>query len=81
MCVVSMVMDYYQDKWERQYIYPTQPTFPTFPSKEEIKEFRELLERAREYDRKTGQPNCELEEKKDAIKKLADNLGIEISFL
>jgi hypothetical protein len=97
MCVVSMVMDHFHDKWA-----PRVPTWPTIPSPqpvplpyvpappavpfpgitpEEIQELRDLLERAREYDRRNSEPDCELDSKKDALKKLAKALGVEIDFL
>lgn len=82
MCVVSMVMDHYWDKWREnpgsitvtpQIVYP--------PTQEEVDEFRALLKRAREYDKKHNQPDCELEEKKQKLMKLADELGIKIDFI
>lgn len=85
MCVYSMIMDHYDDKWRRLVQSPSpviqlQPIPPAMPSQEEIDEFHRLLERAREYDRKHNQPDCELEEKKRKLQKLADELGIEINF-
>lgn len=82
MCVVSMIYDYHYDKWwERYNIQPvTLPVLP-FITPEEIVEFRKLLERAREYDKKNNQPDCELDEKKEKLKKLAKEMGVEISFL
>ena len=53
-------------------------TSPITP--EEIAEFRKLLERAREYDKKHNEPNCELEEKKARLRKLAEEMGVTISF-
>ena len=47
----------------------------------EIDEFRRLLDRAREYDQKHHEPDCELEPKKQALKNLARELDVEISFL
>ncbi len=95
MCVVSMVMDHYWEKWNKPQPYP--PTYipnnfpfnpdankfpaPYFPTKEEVEEFRKLLERAREYDKRNNEPDCELEEKRERIKKLAEELGIDISFV
>ena len=92
MCVVSMVMDHYWDKW--RYIKPTPweyppstPPVPDWPpppppiTPEEIEEFRKLLERAREYDKRNNEPDCELQEKKDRLLKLADELGIKIDFV
>lgn len=92
MCVMSMVMDHYWDKWRP----PTWPYVPPLDTEawklipvppapkitsEEVEEFRRLLERAREYDRQNNQPDCELAEKKERIKKLADQLGVKIDFL
>ena len=96
MCVVSMIADHYWDKWKDRTpapYYPTQP-FNPIPGQpfipqtpwipaitpEEIAEFRKLLECAREYDRKNGEPDCELEEKKQRLKKLAEELGVTINF-
>lgn len=81
MCVVSMVMDHYKDKWNT----PKPPIvpfiYPKIPSQDEIDEFRKLLERAREYDKKNNQPHCENDEKKALLKKLASEWGINISFV
>lgn len=65
---------------------PSTNPIPPYPqsspiSKEEIEEFRKLLDRAREYDKKYNQPDCELEEKKKLLKDLADKMGIDVSFL
>ena len=96
MCVVSMIMDHYYDKWQPYnpyvppYIVPGVPPYvpyvaPATPSRlptdDEIEEFRKLLERAREYDKKNNEPDCELQEKKDKLLKLAEELGVKIDFL
>lgn len=89
MCVVSMVMDHYWDKWKDRTpapYHPVMPTIPTWPlepaiTPEEIREFRKLLDRAREYDRKNNEPDCELEEKRQRVKRLAEELGVEIEFI
>ncbi len=85
MCVVSMIMDHYKDKWEPSQpfvlggVFP--PLSPTLPTPQEMEEFRKLLERAREYDKKNNEPDCELQEKKDALLAIAKKLGIDISFV
>lgn len=93
MCVVSMLMDHYKDKWTDPFYprpiqpsilpSPVQPWPPIQPqiSPLEVEEFKKLLERAREYDRKNNEPDCELEEKKQQVKKLAEDLGVKIDFL
>ena len=98
MCVYSLIMDHYYDKWKW---YPPPPMPVTYPSPNtlpvppitiiphpvspitpaEIEEFRKLLERAREYDRKNNEPDCELEEKRKKLKDLAKDLGVEINFV
>ena len=85
MCVVSMIYDHYSERWWEKLHPPISPWGipmpPQIPSKDEVEEFRKLLDRAREYDKKTGQKDCELEEKRDRVKKLADELGLKIDFL
>lgn len=84
MCVVSMIMDHYDDSWYKKYYIPTAPYLPvTTPQipQIEIDEFKKLLERAREYDKKHDQPNCELESKRQKLLEMARDLGVEINFI
>lgn len=84
MCVVSMIMDHYDDEWRRKYTKPDfsqinwdnwqQVTSPI--TQAEIDEFRRLLDRAREYDKRNNEPNCEMESKKQKLRELAKELGI-----
>lgn len=53
---------------------------PPAITNEEVEEFRRLLDRAREYDRKHSQPECEMAEKKRKLLKLAEDLGVRINF-
>lgn len=90
MCVYSMIADYYQDKWKKlwenvPYVPPTTLPAPIiFPqpqiTQEELKEFRELLERAKKYDKENNQKDCELDSKKETLRQLAKQLGVEIEF-
>jgi hypothetical protein len=84
-----MVMDHYHEKW-RQIPYPYQqiPYNPGIPvlteppiSDEEIREFRRLLERAKEYDKRNNEPDCEDNGKRKALLEIAKQFGIDISFL
>src|SRR5689334_14831932 len=93
MCVMSMVMDHYTERWWP--MVPVQPftpqpvtiggattiVMPTPISADEVAEFRRLLDRAREYDKRHNEPDCELESKRQVLKKLAEQLGIDISFI
>ena len=87
MCAASVIMDHYGGKWEGLLgrVYGPLPVSPSpiiSPiSAEEINEFRALLEKAREYDRVNREPDCELEEKRDKLRKLADELGVIIDFV
>lgn len=88
MCVYSLVVDHYSDKWQDYVNKPVPQPFVTvpvptyqFPTAEEIAEFRKLLDRAREYDKRNSEPDCELEAKKERIRKLAAELGVEVGFV
>lgn len=95
MCVMSMIMDHYTDEWSsrrpRRNPYNDPGTWPRTPrpwvvpppqvTDEQLAEFKRLLDRAREYDKLTGQPDCELDEKRKRLKDLARELGVEIGFL
>jgi hypothetical protein len=84
MCVVSMIMDARFDDWQRRaesQLGQTAPPTITPITPQEVEEFRRLLDRAREYDRKHGEPDCELEEKRKKIKDLAKVLGVEVEFV
>ena len=81
MCVVSMVMDHYSDMWQWRLTHPS-PSYTFIPnepgvSPKEIEEFRQLLDRARKYDKQYNEPDCELDEKREKVKALAKQLGIE----
>lgn len=91
MCVVSMVMDHYRDKWIGDgYKYPTVPTWPimqpTGPTakefddlKREVMEMKELLKKALAYDKRTGQEDCEMQDKVNFVKKVAESVGVDLT--
>ena len=86
-----MIYDHYDDSWnerirkiqENEEINKQFGGEPYFPSKtplipqRDIDEFYKLLERAREYDKRNNEPDCEMESKKEKIRDLAKQLGIE----
>ena len=60
MCVVSMVTDHYMQRWSvPQYIPPTI-----------LRDIEELIRKAREYDKLTGQPDCPEGAKRDWLTEL-----------
>ena len=88
MCVVSMVMDHWRDRLNP--LVPSQTStgigitnYEPPITDHEIREFRKLLERAREYDKKHNEPDCEMESKKKEVMELAEKLGIadKLSFI
>lgn len=89
MCVVSMVLDHYQEKWRLNVSPHVSPlsTFTINPvSREEfealkrdVEEMKALLIRAKEYDRRNNEPDCEMAEKVALIKKVAELVGVDIS--
>lgn len=58
---------------------PKKPFRPVSP--EEVEEFRELLRRARKYDKRNNEPDCEMEEKRERLRAIAKELGVEIDFV
>lgn len=44
----------------------------------EIKGLRELLPHVQKYDRMTGQPDCESDEKLKLLRGIADKLGVNV---
>lgn len=82
MCVSSMIMDFYADKWDNKYP-STFEGFRVTPDPNEItieiEDFEKLVRLAKEYDTKNDQPDCEVEDKKDKIQKLASELGIKLN--
>lgn len=86
MCVVSMIADHYQEKWQWPTI-PNQTVIP-LPSpvtkeefdtlKKDVLEMKELLKKAKAYDEKNNEPDCEIADKVDFLKKVAKLVGINL---
>ena len=94
MCVTSMVGDHYRDYtfpnktyWPKVEIWPgsTPPATPAITRaefddlKKTVLEMKELLLRAKTYDEKNNEPNCEMEEKVELLKKVAKLVGVDLS--
>lgn len=84
MCVVSMIGDHFSDKWnnppyQRFVADPLAVTRIEFEAlKKEVEEMKSLLQKAKEYDIKNNEPNCEVEEKMVLLKKIADLVGVNL---
>ena len=82
MCAVSAVIDNYKNN-----LGGYQIPFHNLDSvsriefeklKRELEELKNLLRAAKIYDDKTGQPDCEMAEKVEFLKKMADFLGVDL---
>lgn len=108
MCVVSMIGDHYNDKWNDKRTWPAppwevkpreaKPIYPYSPPdpnrvgqarevnysedikqlRKEVEEMKELLKKALEYDKRTGQPHCEQEDKMAFLRKVAESVGVDL---
>jgi len=86
MCTVSMVMDHYRDNYLERWpgMVPTQPFMPAVSRdefealKREIEDMKKLLIRAKEYDERNGEPDCEMDEKVALIKQIAKFVGVDL---
>lgn len=85
MCVVSMIGDHYQDKWNpvwNEIRLPSEVSKADFEKlKTEVEEMKKLLERAVEYDKKNNEPHCEKSEKVELLKKVAEFVGVDLKDL
>ncbi len=86
------LVPWYPQPWQPEPVTPMSPADfqkalevfkPAAPAitPAEVAEFRKLLERAREYDKRMNQPDCELDAKREILKQLAAALGLDISFV
>lgn len=94
MCATSMVGDFYNDRF-RQWpslgplIQPTGPTIVQLPPvisrdefdqlKRDVADMKELLKRAKAYDERNHEPECEIEEKMELLRKVAKLVGVDLS--
>jgi len=85
MCTVSMIGDHFNNKWNQPYY---QQTFTNLSSiskqefdalKKEVEDMKQLLIRAKIYDEKNNEPNCEIEEKIETLRKIADLMGVDLN--
>lgn len=84
MCVVSMVGDFYRDRfvleqphWQNIVSNPvSRDEFDAL--KREIETMKALLIKAKQYDDERGERNCETDEKFDLLRKIADAVGVDL---
>lgn len=86
MCMVSFVGSHYDDRWRPQVQpFTTVQTWITNVTREEfealrseVAEMKELLIAAKRIDEVTGQPDCEMEEKVDLLRRVAEAVGVDL---
>lgn len=91
MCVVSFIGDDFKKRFPQQWpgVDPFSPLTPAdvfdkitrseFDSlRNEVAELKKLLIAAKEYDKNTGQPDCEMEEKVSLIKAVGKMVGVNM---
>lgn len=94
MCVVSMVMDHFNDKWDKPQYDPLRQYINNVRGfnqveldrlkvdfenlKKEVEEMKALLKRAKLYDEANNEPNCELETKMTMLRKIAEIVGVDL---
>lgn len=93
MCSVSMIGDHYSQKWTGPFqqggslpyngmpltLSPPVTREEFFQLQREVLEMKQLLLKAKEYDRKTAQPDCEQESKVEILKRVAQMVGVDLS--
>lgn len=91
MCVVSMVGDFAQERWPKEYPWIINPrSVEDFKDevsrtefealKREVEMIKELLDKAKVYDEVNNEPNCEMADKIALLKKVANLVGVELEF-
>jgi len=85
MCTVSMIGDHFNDKWNSPYYQQTFTNLSLISKQEfdalkkEVEDMKQLLIRAKIYDEKNNEPNCEIEEKIETLRKIADLMGVDLN--
>ena len=84
MCVLSMIIGHGQQRWPlpNPWVFPQSPIQPwqqpvpppALPNSDDWEWFKKMVEAAKEYDRKTKQPDCEDPAKVDWMKRMTEIL-------
>lgn len=87
MCVVSMVGDYYNDRWRKRYDRIDWRDYTIAPDvtrgefedlRKEVEQLKELLKRAKQYDEDNNEPDCEIDEKMEVLRQVAKIFQIDL---
>ena len=81
MCLVSTVIDDYRARWAEPVWWPPPVPTPNYEVAElrrEVEELKDLIRKAKDIDAAAGQPDCEMDEKVEFVKQIADYLGVDL---
>jgi len=79
MCSYSMIADHGKDMMRSWPTYDTGQALRMAELERRIADLEVLLAKAKKYDADNGEPDCELDSKKKALRDLAKHLGVEIN--
>lgn len=89
MCTYSMIADHFTDKWQRSPVYapffhpPVNGTdhvsrLEFEALRKEVADVKELLIKAKDYDARNGEPDCEMADKVELLRKIAKLVGVDL---
>lgn len=92
MCTFSAIGDNWRqtfpERWPEVYPATTQTINISSVSRQEfealkaeVEQLRLLLKQAKAFDEATGQPDCEIDEKVELIKRVAEAVGVDLDDL
>lgn len=78
-----MIGDHFSEKWQQpeyqKFNNPTEVTRLEFEAlKKEVLEMKGLLAKAKLYDEKNGEPDCEIDAKIAMLRKIAEIVGVNL---
>lgn len=83
-----MIGDHWRDKWQPEPWFTHIHTYGNLPQgvtkeefdalKKDVEDLKKLLARAKEYDAKNGEPDCEIDSKMAVLRKVAEAVGVDL---
>lgn len=85
MCTVSFIGETFRERWQPPMVQPsyvivnpvTREEFDTL--KREVELMHDLLRAAKKYDAEHGEPDCEMDEKVELLRRVAAMVGVDLS--
>lgn len=86
MCSVSYISEPYAKLWEPYTVPPNSTGWRLFPTaqefdalKAEVAALKDLLLAAKRFDERTGQKDCQHEDKVAVLRRVAELVGVDLS--